>query len=233
MNEVKMGLVCFCLRGSNELNQQLLTSINDSGRLHMVPASINVDDYVIRFCVCAPGASDQDIVTAWEIITEMASDVIKKMEIETEEEREKMDVMKILETRSTQSLSYKRSFFVCMVSDPKLYNLKIMEKERKGEMLTRDPTSPMHSWVCWPLDCLMQVGTIKEVSMRFCTLDTTLPTSSRVSTSTLEISKSDDNDTVEKDSPSRKTRMICSGQYEMDSLQLPKEREAWCFFFCS
>ena len=108
--------------------------------------------------------------------------IIKKMEIETE--KEKKDVLKILEARSTQSLSDKRSFFVCMVSDPKLFNPKIVEKERKGEMLTQDPTSPMQSWVCWPLDCLMQVGTVDEVSMRFCNLPTT---------STVEMSKSDDN----------------------------------------
>ena len=36
MNDVKVGLVCFRLIGSNELNKKLLTTINASGRLHMV-----------------------------------------------------------------------------------------------------------------------------------------------------------------------------------------------------
>ena len=33
---VQVGLVCFRLIGSNQLNQKLLTTINASGRLHMV-----------------------------------------------------------------------------------------------------------------------------------------------------------------------------------------------------
>lgn len=61
-NTVKLGLVCFRLRGSDELNQKLLSTINASGRLHMVPASVN-DKYVIRFCVCAQNATDDDIGT--------------------------------------------------------------------------------------------------------------------------------------------------------------------------
>lgn len=48
------------LRGSNEINQKLLSSINASGKLHMVPASLN-DKYVIRFCVCRQTATDADI----------------------------------------------------------------------------------------------------------------------------------------------------------------------------
>ena len=59
---IQLGLVCFRLRGSDELNQKLLSTINASGRLHMVPASVN-DKYVIRFCVCAQNATDDDIGT--------------------------------------------------------------------------------------------------------------------------------------------------------------------------
>lgn len=55
---------CFCpffrLRGSNHINQKLLSSINASGKLHMVPASLN-DKYVIRFCVVSKTATDEDI----------------------------------------------------------------------------------------------------------------------------------------------------------------------------
>ena len=57
---MQLGLVCFRLRGSDELNQKLLSTINASGRLHMVPASVN-DKFVIRFCVCAQNATDDDI----------------------------------------------------------------------------------------------------------------------------------------------------------------------------
>lgn len=48
------------MKGSNQLNQKLLSTINASGKLHMVPASLN-DKYVIRFCVCRESACDQDM----------------------------------------------------------------------------------------------------------------------------------------------------------------------------
>jgi hypothetical protein len=56
----QLGLVCFRLEGSNALNQKLLSSINASGKIHMVPASLN-DKFVIRFCVCRETAQDSDI----------------------------------------------------------------------------------------------------------------------------------------------------------------------------
>lgn len=60
LSNFQLGLVCFRLRGSDTLNQKLLSTINASGRLHMVPASVN-DKFVIRFCVCAQNATDDDI----------------------------------------------------------------------------------------------------------------------------------------------------------------------------
>lgn len=59
MNQ-QMGLVCFRLRGSDQLNKQLLSDINASGRIHMVPASVN-EKYVIRFCAVAQNATLEDI----------------------------------------------------------------------------------------------------------------------------------------------------------------------------
>ena len=56
----QVGLVCFRLIGSDELNQMLLSTINSSGKLHMVPASVN-EKFVIRFCVCAQKATDDHI----------------------------------------------------------------------------------------------------------------------------------------------------------------------------
>ena len=95
-----MGLVCFRLKGSNALNQKLLSIINASGKLHMVPASLN-DKYVIRFCVCRENATDSDMGKstltgtnirkgismtiflffmkeyAWKVIKEYAEDVLR------------------------------------------------------------------------------------------------------------------------------------------------------------
>ncbi|XP_037793821.1 LOW QUALITY PROTEIN: aromatic-L-amino-acid decarboxylase-like [Penaeus monodon] len=142
---VGLGLVCFRLKGTNLINQKLLSSINASGKLHMVPASLN-DRYVIRFCVCAQNATDADIDYAWEVITQFAADmkVIMAEELENkekqveetkenkEEEAQKEaeegteEVFQMLDRKNKKSLRYKRSFFVRMVSDPKIYNPKIV-----------------------------------------------------------------------------------------------------------
>ncbi|CAL4102741.1 unnamed protein product, partial [Meganyctiphanes norvegica] len=74
-----LALVCFRLKGTNEINQKLLSSINASGKLHMVPASLNDKNgeskYVIRFCVCAQNATDADIDYAWNVISQFATDI--------------------------------------------------------------------------------------------------------------------------------------------------------------
>lgn len=57
-----MGLVCFRLKDdpTNKLNKKLLETINESGKLHMVPALVH-EKYVIRFCVVAEHATEDDI----------------------------------------------------------------------------------------------------------------------------------------------------------------------------
>lgn len=63
----------------------LLRAINMSGKLHMVPALIN-DDYVIRFVVCAQNAVVDDIDYAWNVIGEMATDVLSYCNVHQERE---------------------------------------------------------------------------------------------------------------------------------------------------
>ena len=63
---MQLALVCFRLKGSDELNQKLLSTINASGKLHMVPASVN-EQFVIRFCVVAQHATDDDIGKKYDI----------------------------------------------------------------------------------------------------------------------------------------------------------------------
>lgn len=130
VNQVILGLVCFRLRGSNPLNQKLLSSINASGKLHMVPASLN-DRYVIRFCVCAQNATEGDILHAWDVITQFTTELLQVVDLEQEKEEKKENVEESVDEvflldRKQHSLRYKRSFFVRMVSDPKLYNPKIV-----------------------------------------------------------------------------------------------------------
>jgi len=75
VNDVKVGLVCFKLKGSNDLNRKLLDSINESGRLHMVPTYMK-GEYVIRMAVCAEKATEDDMEAAWQIIEEFADALV-------------------------------------------------------------------------------------------------------------------------------------------------------------
>uniref|UniRef100_A0AC35U595 Aromatic-L-amino-acid decarboxylase n=1 Tax=Rhabditophanes sp. KR3021 TaxID=114890 RepID=A0AC35U595_9BILA len=75
IGEVIMGLVCFRLKGSNEINQNLLTQLNSSGKIHMVPASLS-QQFVIRFCVCQEHATDEDIEIAYTIISQTAQKIL-------------------------------------------------------------------------------------------------------------------------------------------------------------
>ena len=78
-----------------------------------MPASVN-DYFVIRFCVCAQSATEEDIGRmassskqsrtiifshsdiAWNIISEIATEVLKITKVEEEnEEKEKKDVVKV------------------------------------------------------------------------------------------------------------------------------------------
>lgn len=92
-----MGLVCFRVKGGNELNQKLLSNINASGKLHMVPASVH-GRFVIRFCVCAQDAKDADIDYAWDVITDFATELL-----EAEIVKEKSGVsLAVLETSNEE-----------------------------------------------------------------------------------------------------------------------------------
>ncbi|KAJ8679591.1 hypothetical protein QAD02_015378 [Eretmocerus hayati] len=76
LNEVRVGLVCFRLRDSDdELNQELLASINASGKLHMIPARVR-SRYALRFCVVHEHASDREIDWAADAIAELAGEVL-------------------------------------------------------------------------------------------------------------------------------------------------------------
>ncbi|XGW08103.1 hypothetical protein V3C99_010875 [Haemonchus contortus] len=95
VGEVIMGLVCFRMRGNDERNQQLLTRLNSSGRIHMVPASLN-DRFVIRFCVCAENASENDIDTAYNIISQTAQHILQEgatLPIVEDKEAEQLEEM--------------------------------------------------------------------------------------------------------------------------------------------
>lgn len=74
-NDVRLGLVCFRLAGSDKENQDLLARINESGKLHMIPATVR-GKYTIRFCVTAENATADDMDRAFEIIQIYTSELL-------------------------------------------------------------------------------------------------------------------------------------------------------------
>lgn len=153
----QLGLVCFRLIGSDKLNEKLLSNINASGKLHMVPASVN-EKYIIRFCAVAQNACEEDIgmecsflfflmqlkmipilfafnlEIAWDIITDFATELLEKEQAD--------EVTEILDRKRKETLAQKRSFFVRMVSDPKIYNPAINKAGSTPRMST-DNYSPI------------------------------------------------------------------------------------------
>ncbi|XP_026329479.1 tyrosine decarboxylase isoform X2 [Hyposmocoma kahamanoa] len=194
-NEVTLGLVCFRLVGGpdekpeqvDDLNKKLLTNINASGKLHMVPANV-MDRFVIRFCVVQQHATREDIEIAWEIITDFAAELIEGPDKERE-----LNIQKRLKDRT---LAHKRSFFVRMVSDPKIYNPAINTPPPASA--TPAPTTPasppaaiapvalesptdseitrQNSWISWPLAFFFQSvdHDPNDLPLRFRHLDTTV-----------------------------------------------------------
>ncbi|KAB0375587.1 hypothetical protein FD755_012230 [Muntiacus reevesi] len=74
--EVTLGLVCFRLKGSNQLNEALLESINSAKRIHLVPCSLR-DQFVLRFAICSRTVELAHVQEAWEHIQEMAAKVLR------------------------------------------------------------------------------------------------------------------------------------------------------------
>ncbi|KAL4219037.1 hypothetical protein ACF0H5_021620 [Mactra antiquata] len=68
--KVVMGLVCFRLKKSNEINEKLLKEINTDGRIHMVPAKVK-DIYFLRLAICASRSNSGDVTFAWKVIQEV------------------------------------------------------------------------------------------------------------------------------------------------------------------
>lgn len=62
-----LNLVCFRHTGGDEVNQQLLMRLNDSGKLYLTHTKLN-DQYVLRFSVGQEQTSMEHVERAWEMI---------------------------------------------------------------------------------------------------------------------------------------------------------------------
>uniref|UniRef100_A0A3Q2EKC5 Aromatic-L-amino-acid decarboxylase n=1 Tax=Cyprinodon variegatus TaxID=28743 RepID=A0A3Q2EKC5_CYPVA len=75
--EVVLGLVCFRLKGSNDLNQTLLKRITKSRELHLVPCQLS-GRFVLRFAICARTTESRHIQQAWRHITQLAFELLQE-----------------------------------------------------------------------------------------------------------------------------------------------------------
>ena len=57
-------------------------------------------------------------------------------------EKERQDMVQRLEAKNRKTLQFKRSFFVRMVSDPKIYNPKIVKLKQDMSLVDETPSSP-------------------------------------------------------------------------------------------
>uniref|UniRef100_A0A1I8BZ92 Aromatic-L-amino-acid decarboxylase n=1 Tax=Meloidogyne hapla TaxID=6305 RepID=A0A1I8BZ92_MELHA len=70
-----LGLVCFRLKGSNELNEALLAALNADGRIHLV-ASKTHGTYFLRFAICSSKTTEKHVNNAVILIKEIAEKLL-------------------------------------------------------------------------------------------------------------------------------------------------------------
>ena len=75
---VTLGLVCFRLKGSNEDNEELNKRINDEGKIHLTPSTVN-GVYFLRVAVCSRFANSDDFEEGWKVICRHAEAVLSKV----------------------------------------------------------------------------------------------------------------------------------------------------------
>ncbi|XP_020793214.2 aromatic-L-amino-acid decarboxylase [Boleophthalmus pectinirostris] len=75
--EVVLGLVCFRIKGSNELNQTLLKRITKDRQIHLVPCQLS-GRFVLRFCICAHGTESLHVQKAWQHITQLTFELLQE-----------------------------------------------------------------------------------------------------------------------------------------------------------
>lgn len=73
--EVNLGVVCFKLKGENNLNESLLKRINGDRRIYLTP-SISKDVFFLRFVVAVYNTESHDILYAWNVIQEITDGLL-------------------------------------------------------------------------------------------------------------------------------------------------------------
>ena len=74
-NKVTLGLVCFRLKGPNQLSELLNKRLNDEGNMHLTPSKIG-STYFLRLAICHKKADMEDVAFAWNEVSKNATEVI-------------------------------------------------------------------------------------------------------------------------------------------------------------
>ncbi|XP_051872233.1 aromatic-L-amino-acid decarboxylase-like [Pristis pectinata] len=74
IGDVVLGLVCFRMKGSNDLNERLMKEINNRGKIHIVSCCLR-GKFVLRFALSAEATKSEHIQYAWQNIQEIAADL--------------------------------------------------------------------------------------------------------------------------------------------------------------
>ncbi|KAE8617912.1 hypothetical protein XENTR_v10009223 [Xenopus tropicalis] len=69
-----LGLVVFRLKGPNVLTEEVLAELTKSGKMYLVPATIN-DELIIRFTVTSQFTTRDDILRDWNLIRQSAINI--------------------------------------------------------------------------------------------------------------------------------------------------------------
>ncbi|XP_043257922.1 aromatic-L-amino-acid decarboxylase-like [Colletes gigas] len=80
-----MGLICFRMKGEDQLTKELLSRLTDERKIYVVAATFQ-EKLIVRFVVCSRLSREDDIVFAWNEITKQAAEVLRSRAHSLQEE---------------------------------------------------------------------------------------------------------------------------------------------------
>lgn len=101
----------------------------------MVPSMLD-DKYVIRFCVNAKNATEDDMIAAWLLIKSQADIMIKQLEIENLNKA--METTSLISNKITPEMRRQRFGISKMVSDPRIYHQKKYKRSNTTVRIVSD-----------------------------------------------------------------------------------------------
>jgi aromatic-L-amino-acid decarboxylase len=74
MSPSDLNLVCFCLRGEDAANEELLKRLNASGKVYLSHTKLN-GRFTLRFCVGQTYTEEHHVASAWQLIQSFAKEL--------------------------------------------------------------------------------------------------------------------------------------------------------------